>query len=267
MTTRKLCKKPLALLSVQEQIPRVYISSDYRLMLISISSQFSCLSTMSEASSASIYMCCVCVNSKGSGETAWTSPCCSSMWQAQNKIYVWLQLNAKKNRVGREILFCWNILKSKKCLGQGRKNRVDTTTRLGDWNHILYFILAQVLFSLILLIWFLFYSPSTHFRSFRALSVTLTTLFLGKPPWQLTLFSAHSFTSNRQLLFLNQRKRESGRRNFFMTKSPWKNMPDVGIELGAANMPSGHTSDQATVPGFSLILTFFSSLFFFPSSM
>ena len=30
------------------------------------------------------------------------------------------------------------------------------------------------------LVWFLFYGPSTHFRSFWARSVTLTTLFLGK---------------------------------------------------------------------------------------
>ena len=28
--------------------------------------------------------------------------------------------------------------------------------------------------------------PSRHFRSFRARSVTLTTLFLGKPPRQFT---------------------------------------------------------------------------------
>ena len=34
--------------------------------------------------------------------------------------------------------------------------------------------------------WFLFYGPSTHFRSFQARSVTLTTLFLGKPPRQFT---------------------------------------------------------------------------------
>ena len=36
------------------------------------------------------------------------------------------------------------------------------------------------------LVWFLFYGPSTHFRSFGARSVSLTTLFLGKPPWQFT---------------------------------------------------------------------------------
>ena len=34
------------------------------------------------------------------------------------------------------------------------------------------------------LVWFLFYGPSTHFRSFRARSVNLATLFLGKPPRQ-----------------------------------------------------------------------------------
>ena len=54
----------------------------------------------------------------------------------------------------------------------------------------------------------------------------------------LPVLSAHSFASNLQLLFLNQRKRENGRRNVFMTKSPRKNVPDAGIELGAACMPS-----------------------------
>ena len=34
-----------------------------------------------------------------------------------------------------------------------------------------------------------------------------------------------------------------------MTKSPWKNVPDMGIELGAACMPSEHASDRATAPG------------------
>ena len=34
-----------------------------------------------------------------------------------------------------------------------------------------------------------------------------------------------------------------------MTKSPGKNVLDVGIELWAACMPSGHASDRATVPG------------------
>ena len=51
------------------------------------------------------------------------------------------------------------------------------------------------------------------------------------------------------MLFLNQWKRENGRRNFFMTKSPRKNVSDVGVELGAACMPSGHASDRDTAPG------------------
>ena len=54
--------------------------------------------------------------------------------------------------------------------------------------------------------------PFNTFRSFRARSVNLTTLFLGKPLKQFTS-TAQSFASNWQLLFLNQRKRENGRRN------------------------------------------------------
>ena len=34
-----------------------------------------------------------------------------------------------------------------------------------------------------------------------------------------------------------------------MTKSPRKNVPDVGIELRAAWMPSERASDRATAPG------------------
>ena len=36
-----------------------------------------------------------------------------------------------------------------------------------------------------------------------------------------------------------------------MTKSPRKNVPDVGIELGAACMPSELASDRATAPGYN----------------
>ena len=35
-----------------------------------------------------------------------------------------------------------------------------------------------------------------------------------------------------------------------MTKSPRKNVPDVGIEPGAACMPSELASDRATAPGY-----------------
>ena len=48
------------------------------------------------------------------------------------------------------------------------------------------FSVTQLLNAIFGLVWFLFYCPSTHFRSFRARSVTLTILFLGKPPRQFT---------------------------------------------------------------------------------
>ena len=102
------------------------------------------------------------------------------------------------------------------------------------------------------LVWFLFYGPSTRFRSFRARSVNLATLSWASLLGSLPVLSAHSFAINWQLLFLNQRKRENGRRNVFMTKSPRKNVPDVGIELGAACMPSELASDRATAPTISL---------------
>ena len=60
------------------------------------------------------------------------------------------------------------------------------------------------------------------------------------------VLSALSYASIWQLLFLIQRKRENGRRIFSMTKFPQKNVPDVGIELGAACIPSEHASDRAT---------------------
>ena len=41
------------------------------------------------------------------------------------------------------------------------------------------------------LVWFLFCGPSTHFRSVRARSVTLTTLFLGKPPMAVYQYLVH----------------------------------------------------------------------------
>ena len=62
--------------------------------------------------------------------------------------------------------------------------------------------------------WFLFYGPSTHFRSFRVRSVTQQHCSWAGLLGSLPVFSAHSFASNWQLLFLNQRKRENGRRIF-----------------------------------------------------
>ena len=75
---------------------------------------------------------------------------------------------------------------------------------------------------------------------------------MGKPPRQFSLpvLSAHSFASNWQLPFLNQRKGENGRRNIFMTKSQRKNVsPDVRIEPATVRIPGGRASDRATAPG------------------
>ena len=74
------------------------------------------------------------------------------------------------------------------------------------------------------------------------------SVWVGK---HLYLGVFREYMNNWQLLFLNQWKRENGRRNVFMTKSPRKNVPDVGIQLRAACMWSGHYSDRATTPSIS----------------
>ena len=107
---------------------------------------------------------------------------------------------------------------------------------------------AQVLF----FVWFLFSGPSTHFRSFRARSVTLTTQFLGKPPMQFTSLSP---VTDNCSSWISERGRMAVE-FFFTTKSSRKYVPDVGIELGAACMPSGHASDRATAPGCGPIVFF-----------
>ena len=78
----------------------------------------------------------------------------------------------------------------------------------------------------LLLNWWVFYSPSTHFRSFRVRSVNLATLFLGSLP----VLSDHSFANNWQLPFLNQRKGDNGCRMFFVTKSQRTNVAGPGLE-------------------------------------
>ena len=55
----------------------------------------------------------------------------------------------------------------------------------------------------------------------------------------LPVHSAHSFASNWQMPFLNQRKGDNERRNFFMTKFPLKNVPGVRIEPATVCLPGG----------------------------
>ena len=69
------------------------------------------------------------------------------------------------------------------------------------------------------------------------------TSLLGSLP----VLSAHSFPSNWQLPFLNQRKGENGHRNFFMTKSQRKNvLPDMRNEPLTIRIPGGWASNRAT---------------------
>ena len=74
----------------------------------------------------------------------------------------------------------------------------DCTDEQTDFSPLL-FRYKQVLF--FFLVWFLFYSPSTHFRSFRARSVTLTThCSMASLLGSLPVISAHSFATNWQPL-------------------------------------------------------------------
>ena len=91
-----------------------------------------------------------------------------------------------------------------------------------------------------------FYWPLTFFMSFRARSVNLSTLFLGKPPRQFT----STFASNWQLPFLNQGKEENGRRDYFI-QSPRKNV--AGREDPTCHRP--HTKRTRIRPIYHALLT------------
>ena len=97
-----------------------------------------------------------------------------------------------------------------------------------------------------------FYDPLTLFMSFRARSVNISTLFLGNLP----VLSAHSFASNWQLPFLNQRERDRMARNYFMTNLHEKMLLDVKIEPATFCMPGRHASDRATTPGYGIRFSF-----------
>ena len=54
----------------------------------------------------------------------------------------------------------------------------------------------------------------------------------------LQVLSVHYFASNWQLPFLNQRKEENGRRNYFMTNLHDRMLPDVRIEPATVHIPA-----------------------------
>ena len=55
-----------------------------------------------------------------------------------------------------------------------------------DHSEVIVRLYSKMENKMLLFVGFLFYGPSTYFRSFRARSVTLNTLLLGKPPRQFT---------------------------------------------------------------------------------
>ena len=65
----------------------------------------------------------------------------------------------------------------------------------------------------------------------------------------LQVLSAHSFASNWQLPFLNQRKRENGRKNYFLTNLHERMLPDVRIEPATICIPGRRACDRAIAPG------------------
>ena len=52
-------------------------------------------------------------------------------------------------------------------------------------------------------------------------------------------------TTKKTNKLLNPPKRKNGRRNIFMTKSSRRNVPDAGIDLTTACIPSGIATNQA----------------------
>ena len=66
----------------------------------------------------------------------------------------------------------------------------------------------------------------------------------------LLVLSAHSFASNWQLPFLNQRKGENGRIIFFMTKSPRNNVRRTRGSTRDSSHTDGRAFDRAIAPGY-----------------
>ena len=69
----------------------------------------------------------------------------------------------------------------------------------------------------------------------------------------LPVLSAHSFASNWQLPFLNQRKGENGRRNYFKINLHERMLPDVRIEPATVRITGRRASERAAAPGWRWI--------------
>ena len=96
----------------------------------------------------------------------------------------------------------------------------------------------------------LVFTALQHFSGhFGRVQLTYPHCSWASHPGNLPVLSAHSFASNWQLPFLNQRKGENGRRNYFMTNLHERTLPDVRIEPATVRMPGRRASDRATAPG------------------
>ena len=115
---------------------------------------------------------------------------------------------------------------------------------------------ANVTFSLpILLLLYWCFTAFQHFSGhFGRGELTYPHCSWASLLCSLPVLSAHSFASNWQLPFLNQREGENSRRNYFMTNLHERMLPDVGIEPTTVRIPGGRGSDRDTSPGVSILL-------------
>ena len=86
------------------------------------------------------------------------------------------------------------------------------------------------------------------FNSFRCGQSTYPHCSWASLLGSLPVLSAHSFASNWQLPFLNQRKGENCCRNYFMTNLYERMLLDMRIEHATIRTQGERTSDWATMP-------------------
>ena len=142
------------------------------------------------------------------------------------------------------------------CVFAGQTSRSVVMLRLnyGTWTAVGSGILKHIKIMLVTFCWLLlvmlvFYRPQHILGHFRRGQLTYPHCSWASLLGSLPVLSAHSFTHNWQLPFLNQCKGENGHRNDFMTKLHVRMMWDVRIESTTVHLPGGRRSDRATAPG------------------
>ena len=84
--------------------------------------------------------------------------------------------------------------------------------------------------------------------SLRAWSVNLSTHTWASLLGSLPVLSVHSYASNWQLPFLNQRQGENSRTNYFMANLKERMLSDARTEPATVSIPGGRASDWANAP-------------------